>query len=344
MSDRWGTQPPRLLHILHPWVLVIKFKWITFNVNALSELVWEVPLYGNVVPGQGDFNKLLFLWVQMKKIARRQQQQQQQQQEQEQMGGTRRGPSRGGRQSNDDSEGKTRTQLCEMAWWKVWTRLCLSTDGSSSHGLDGLLTYSSLQRQQLLALDPNIYGSEQFRHGLMPPQLGTEQMHSYGKDELQHWLFFSYCLYLNTDFISDSETVFHDLDSDGSLSHLGDCLLSTAEGGVLAGRIGNPIDRLYSMQNSYFTSWPWFHLPKALLLHCRGQQVDWVSLEASLIVKTNWILQSYLSRANNALTNQTKTGSHPKNSIWHGPNGNSLEKHVLYHTNALFVSRWIAQT
>ncbi|KTG39075.1 hypothetical protein cypCar_00014885, partial [Cyprinus carpio] len=143
----------------------------------------------------------------MKKIARRQQQQQQQQ-EQEQMGGTRRGPSRGGRQSNDDSE-----------------------DGSSSHGLDGLLSYSSLPRQQLLALDPNIYGSEQFRHGLTPPQLGPEQMHSY-----------------------DSETVFHDLDSDGSLSHLGDCLLSTAEAGVLAGRIGNPIDRLYSMQNSYFTS------------------------------------------------------------------------------------------
>lgn len=44
---------------------------------------------------------------QMKKIARRQQQQQQQQQEQEQLGGTRRGPSRGGRQSNDDSEGKS---------------------------------------------------------------------------------------------------------------------------------------------------------------------------------------------------------------------------------------------
>lgn len=53
---------------------------------------------------------------------------------------------------------------------------------------------------------------------------------------------------------SDSETVFHDLDSDGSLSQLGDCLLATAEGGLLTGRVGNPIDRLYSMQNSYFTS------------------------------------------------------------------------------------------
>ncbi|XP_022066057.1 LIM homeobox transcription factor 1-alpha [Acanthochromis polyacanthus] len=144
----------------------------------------------------------------MKKIARRQQQQQQQQQEQEQLGGTRRGPSRGGRQSNDDSE-----------------------DGSSTHGMDGMLGYPSLPRQQLLALDPNIYGGEPFRHGLTPPQLNSEQLHSY-----------------------DSETVFHDLDSDGSLSHLGDCLLATGEGGLLAGRVGNPIDRLYSMQNSYFTS------------------------------------------------------------------------------------------
>lgn len=53
---------------------------------------------------------------------------------------------------------------------------------------------------------------------------------------------------------ADSETVFHDLDSDGSLGHLGDCLLATGEGGLLPGRVGNPIDRLYSMQNSYFTS------------------------------------------------------------------------------------------
>uniref|UniRef100_A0A3Q4B9T5 LIM homeobox transcription factor 1-alpha n=1 Tax=Mola mola TaxID=94237 RepID=A0A3Q4B9T5_MOLML len=49
-------------------------------------------------------------------------------------------------------------------------------------------------------------------------------------------------------------TVFHDLDSDGSLGHLGDCLLATGDGSLLPGRVGNPIDRLYSMQNSYFTS------------------------------------------------------------------------------------------
>nr|XP_057906272.1 LIM homeobox transcription factor 1-alpha isoform X3 [Doryrhamphus excisus] len=142
----------------------------------------------------------------MKKIARRQQQQQQQQQEQEQLGGTRRGAGRGGRQSNDDN-------------------------GSSSHGMDGMLGYPSLPRQQLLTLDPNIYGGEPFRHGLTPPQMNNDGLHPY-----------------------DSETVFHDLDSEGSLGHLGDCLLATGEGGLLAGRVGNPIDRLYSMQNSYFTS------------------------------------------------------------------------------------------
>lgn len=51
---------------------------------------------------------------QMKKIARRQQQQQQQQQEQEQLGGTRRGQSRGGRQSNDDSEGRNLKHQCSI--------------------------------------------------------------------------------------------------------------------------------------------------------------------------------------------------------------------------------------
>ncbi|KAK6468957.1 LIM homeobox mRNAion factor 1-alpha-like [Huso huso] len=143
----------------------------------------------------------------MKKIARRQQQQQQQ--EQEQLGAPRRGPSRGGRQSNEDSE-----------------------DGSSVHGLDGLMVpYSTMPRQQLLALDQNIYGSDSYRQGLTPPQMPGDHLHPY-----------------------DSEAVFHDLDSDGSLGHLGDCLLATADTGLLQGRVGNPIDRLYSMQSSYFTS------------------------------------------------------------------------------------------
>lgn len=48
--------------------------------------------------------------------------------------------------------------------------------------MDGILGYTSLPRQQLLALDPNIYGGEPFRHGLTPPQLSSEQMHSYGEE------------------------------------------------------------------------------------------------------------------------------------------------------------------
>lgn len=45
--------------------------------------------------------------------------------------------------------------------------------------MDGILGYPTLPRQQLLALDPNIYGGEPFR--LTPPQLSSEQIHSYGK-------------------------------------------------------------------------------------------------------------------------------------------------------------------
>lgn len=55
--------------------------------------------------------------------------------------------------------------------------------------------------------------------------------------------------------ISGAEPLFHDLDSDDtSLSNLGDCFLATSEAGPLQPRVGNPIDHLYSMQNSYFTS------------------------------------------------------------------------------------------
>lgn len=50
-----------------------------------------------------------------------------------------------------------------------------------------MLSYSSMPRQQLLALDPNLYGGEQFRHGLTPPQLGPEQMHPYGKRYDAHY-------------------------------------------------------------------------------------------------------------------------------------------------------------
>ncbi|NWX92978.1 LMX1A factor, partial [Nothoprocta pentlandii] len=106
-----------------------------------------------------------------------------------------------------------------------------SEDGGSVHGLDGLLVpYARLPQQPLLPLEQNGYSTDLYRQGLTPPQLPGDHLHPY-----------------------DSEGVFHDMDSD-SISHLGDCLLSTAEANLLQARVGNPIDRLYSMQSSYFTS------------------------------------------------------------------------------------------
>ncbi|KFO09429.1 LIM homeobox transcription factor 1-alpha, partial [Balearica regulorum gibbericeps] len=63
------------------------------------------------------------------------------------------------------------------------------------------------------------------------------------------------CSYLPAQTNGGAEPLFHDLDSDDtSLSNLGDCFLATADAGPLQARVGNPIDHLYSMQNSYFTS------------------------------------------------------------------------------------------
>nr|XP_056711051.1 LIM homeobox transcription factor 1-alpha-like isoform X1 [Euleptes europaea] len=106
-----------------------------------------------------------------------------------------------------------------------------SEDGASVHGMDGLMVpYSRIAQQQLLPLDQNNYSTDLYRQGLTPPQLPGDHLHPY-----------------------DSEGVFHDMDSD-TIGHLGDCLLSAAEANLLQTRVGNPIDRLYSMQSSYFTS------------------------------------------------------------------------------------------
>ncbi|XP_066472216.1 LIM homeobox transcription factor 1-alpha-like [Tiliqua scincoides] len=106
-----------------------------------------------------------------------------------------------------------------------------SEDGASVHGMDGLMVpYSRIAQQQLLPLDQNSYSTDLYRQGLTPPQLPGDHLHPY-----------------------DSEGVFHDMDSD-TIGHLGDCLLSAAEANLLQTRVGNPIDRLYSMQSSYFTS------------------------------------------------------------------------------------------
>ncbi|EPQ16604.1 LIM homeobox transcription factor 1-alpha [Myotis brandtii] len=108
------------------------------------------------------------------------------------------------------------------------------TNGGGSTGLEGIMSpYTALPTpQQLLAMEQGVYSADPFRQGLTPPQMPGDHMHPYG-----------------------AEPLFHDLDSDDtSLSNLGDCFLATSEAGPLQSRVGNPIDHLYSMQNSYFTS------------------------------------------------------------------------------------------
>lgn len=54
-------------------------------------------------------------------------------------------------------------------------------------------------------------------------------------------------------FFTGNDSIFHDIDSDTSLTSLSDCFMASSEMNMQA-RVG-PIDRLYSMQNSYFASW-----------------------------------------------------------------------------------------
>ncbi|MGH0152184.1 UNVERIFIED_CONTAM: hypothetical protein FKN15_050409 [Acipenser sinensis] len=54
--------------------------------------------------------------------------------------------------------------------------------------------------------------------------------------------------------VSRNDSIFHDIDSDTSLTSLSDCFLASSEANSMQARVGNPIDRLYSMQNSYFAS------------------------------------------------------------------------------------------
>ncbi|XP_077192388.1 LIM homeobox transcription factor 1-alpha isoform X1 [Paroedura picta] len=83
----------------------------------------------------------------MKKLARRQQQQQQDQQN---------------------------TQRLNSA----------QTNNGSSTGLEGIMnSYTNLPQppQQMLVMDPNVYGSDPFRQGLTPPQMPGDHMHPYGR-------------------------------------------------------------------------------------------------------------------------------------------------------------------
>ncbi|NP_001349521.1 LIM homeobox transcription factor 1, beta a isoform 1 [Danio rerio] len=83
----------------------------------------------------------------------------------------------------------------------------------------------------LVSMESSGYSTDPFQQGLTPPQMPGDHMNPYGND-----------------------SIFHDIDSDTSLTSLSDCFMSASDAAALQSRVGNPIDRLYSMQSSYFTS------------------------------------------------------------------------------------------
>uniref|UniRef100_UPI0037E7A36C LIM/homeobox protein LMX-1.2-like isoform X3 n=1 Tax=Semicossyphus pulcher TaxID=241346 RepID=UPI0037E7A36C len=96
--------------------------------------------------------------------------------------------------------------------------------------MEGLLSsYSGPlpPNQQLVTMEHSGY-ADPFQQGLTPPQMPGDHMNPYGTD-----------------------SIFHDIDSDTSLTSLSDCFMTAPDVGSLQ---GNPIDRLYSMQSSYFAS------------------------------------------------------------------------------------------
>ncbi|XP_028852511.1 LIM homeobox transcription factor 1, beta b [Denticeps clupeoides] len=103
-----------------------------------------------------------------------------------------------------------------------------------SNRMDGMInSYTPLAptQQQLVSMDQNSYSGDPFQQGLTPPQMPGDHMNPYGND-----------------------SIFHDIDSDTSLTSLSDCFMASSDMNSLQARVGNPIDRLYSMQSSYFAS------------------------------------------------------------------------------------------
>ncbi|XP_040915074.1 LIM homeobox transcription factor 1-beta-like isoform X2 [Toxotes jaculatrix] len=87
------------------------------------------------------------------------------------------------------------------------------------------------QQRHLGTMDHKGYNIDPFQQGLTPPQMPGDQMNPFGTDSFVH-----------------------DIDSDASLTSLSDCFMGNTDVGSLQARVGNPIDRLYSMQSSYFAS------------------------------------------------------------------------------------------
>ncbi|KAM8827592.1 LIM/homeobox protein LMX-1.2-like [Spinachia spinachia] len=111
----------------------------------------------------------------------------------------------------------------------------LSQEGISGC-MEGLLSsYSGHlppnQQQQLVTMEHGGYHTEPFQQGLTPPQMPGDHMNPYGTD-----------------------IIFHDMDSDTSLTSLSDCFMAPPDVSSSHFGAGNPIDRLYSMQSSYFAS------------------------------------------------------------------------------------------
>uniref|UniRef100_A0A8C9K3M7 LIM homeobox transcription factor 1 beta n=1 Tax=Panthera tigris altaica TaxID=74533 RepID=A0A8C9K3M7_PANTA len=106
-----------------------------------------------------------------------------------------------------------------------------------SSRMEGMMaSYTPLAppQQQIVAMEQSPYGSsDPFQQGLTPPQMPGDHSHLPPPG---------------------NDSIFHDIDSDTSLTSLSDCFLGSSDVGSLQARVGNPIDRLYSMQSSYFAS------------------------------------------------------------------------------------------
>ncbi|KAM9841892.1 LIM/homeobox protein LMX-1.2-like [Aulostomus maculatus] len=106
----------------------------------------------------------------------------------------------------------------------------LSQDVMSGCMADLPKSYSGPPNQQQLGpIEHSGYNMDPFQQGLTPPQMPGDHMNPY------------------------SDSIFHDVDSDTSLTSLSDCF-KTTDVGSLHAQVANPIDHLYSMQSSYFAS------------------------------------------------------------------------------------------
>ncbi|KAG9342218.1 hypothetical protein JZ751_016720 [Albula glossodonta] len=207
----------------------------------------------------------------MKKLARRQQQQQEQQ--------------------NSQRLGQGSPSPCSAT---SLTENCLADVISNRmEGIMNSYTPLA-QPQQLVAMEQNGYTTDPFQQGLTPPQMPGDHMNPYGKRAPLRKGGNSFCPGRGKDLsfchltllaqLSGSaikarkrslptgpplptmhysppsppkvrpvygrcDSIFPDMDSEASLTSLCDGFLAPPEV-----RVGNPIDRLYSMQSSYFAS------------------------------------------------------------------------------------------